>query len=79
MHGDTVVARITAEAKDGRRCEGEIVRIAQRKNEYVVGILRRRNKEYYLQADNEKIWQYIDIKKPASQCKAGLFVLCISH
>lgn len=63
MHGDKVVARITAEAKDGRRCEGEIVRIAQRNNEFVVGILRRRNKEYYLQADNEKIWQYIDIKK----------------
>ncbi len=63
MHGDKVIVRITAEATDSKRCEGEIVRIAQRKNEFVVGILRRKNKEYYLQADNEKIWQYIDIKK----------------
>ncbi len=63
MHGDKVVARITGSAKDGKRSEGEIVRIAKRSHEYVVGTLRRRNKEYYLQADNEKIWQYIDIKK----------------
>jgi len=63
MHGDKVVARITTEAKEGRRCEGEVVRIAERNNKCIVGILRRRNKEFYLQADNDKIWQYIDINK----------------
>lgn len=63
MHGDRVVAQQISEAKDGKRCEGRIVRIAERKNKFVVGILRRRNKDFYLQADNEKIWQYIDIKK----------------
>ena len=63
MNGDKVVARITSEAEGEKRCEGEIVRIAKRANEYVVGILRRRNKEYYVVPDNERLWQYIDIKK----------------
>ena len=80
MHGDHVVVRITTKAENDRRSEGEIVRIAQRANEYVVGVLRRKNKEYYLQADNEKIWQYIDIKKAKSKwCTKGTEGLCENY
>ncbi len=63
MHGDSVVARITNEASGERRCEGEIVRVADRANKKVVGVLRRKNKNFYVVPDNEKLWYYIDISK----------------
>ena len=64
MHGDLVIARITKEGGCNGRPEGEIVRIAKRENKFVVGILRRKNKDFYVEADNDKLWQYINIKKP---------------
>ncbi len=64
MHGDFVVARITGKGDENGRPEGEIVRIAKRENKFVVGILRRKNKDFYVEADNDKLWQYINIKKP---------------
>jgi len=38
LHGDKVVARITSKSSEGRRQEGEIIRILERVNNTVVGI-----------------------------------------
>ncbi len=70
MHGDTVLVLIVNEGIDMFRREGKIVRILTRKNKTLVGILKRKNKDFYVEADNNKIWQYINVKK--QNLKGGL-------
>ena len=61
MNGDNVVAEVIG--ADGERPEGRIVRIAERANKTVVGTLMRKNRDFYVEADNERLWQYLYIKK----------------
>ncbi|MDP4118472.1 MAG: ribonuclease R [Bacillota bacterium] len=63
MNGDRVIARIISESSPEHRREGEIVRIANRANKTIVGILRRSGKNFYVECDNERLWRHIDIKK----------------
>lgn len=42
VNNDRVIARITGRARDGRRAEGEVIRILERGNREVVGVLELR-------------------------------------
>lgn len=63
MHGDTVVANITSEAKDGKRTEGTIVRILERRNKTIVGTYTDSKSFGFVIPDENKISYDIFIPK----------------
>lgn len=64
FHGDLVQIRLTRQAEDGgRRSEGEIIRIVERKNQTLVGTFTRNKNVCFVIPDNEKITRDIYIAK----------------
>ncbi|MBX6377109.1 MAG: ribonuclease R, partial [Clostridia bacterium] len=55
MNGDRVVVRLTSRGTNGRRCEGEVIRILHRANPTVVGTLERRDGYGYVSPDDRKL------------------------
>lgn len=63
MHGDTVVANLLKRHEDGRRQEGEIVRILERANVTVIGTFEDNGNFGFLVPDEHKISYDIFIPK----------------
>ncbi|MDR7870561.1 MAG: ribonuclease R [Tissierellaceae bacterium] len=55
MHGDRVVANILKKSATGRRDEGEIIRILDRENQFIVGTFEENKSFGFLIPDDQKI------------------------
>lgn len=67
FHGDVVQIRLTGHgSREGRRKEGEVIRIVERKIQTVVGTFTRNNKITFVIPDNEKLTKDIYIPKGAT-------------
>ncbi|URZ05432.1 ribonuclease R [Clostridium felsineum] len=63
LNGDKVVAKILKESDNGKKCEGEIIRILERANKTVVGIYENSKNFGFVVADDARIAQDIFIPK----------------
>ena len=63
MHGDKVVANVTKRSQEGKRQEGEILRILERNSQFVVGTYEDNKNFGFLIPDNQKIFHDIFIPK----------------
>ncbi len=63
MHKDRVVATIMKKSKTGRRAEGKIIKILERKNETLVGTFENSKNFGFVIPDNPKIYHDIFISK----------------
>jgi ribonuclease R len=63
MHGDKVVAKVTREENEGKRREGEIIRIIQRGNKSIIGTYEDSKNFGFVVADDKRIHQDIFIPK----------------
>lgn len=63
MHGDKVIANIIKKSYDDRRDEGEIVRILNRENQFIVGTIEINKNFGFLIPDNQKIAYDVFIPK----------------
>ena len=63
MHGDRVVANILSKSWNGRRAEGEIMRILQRENQFIVGTFEESKNFGFLIPDDQRIAYDIFIPK----------------
>ena len=63
MHGDKVVANVTKRSESGKRQEGEIIRILERKNQFIVGTFEDNKNFGFLIPDNQKIFHDVFIPK----------------
>ena len=71
MHGDKVAARITG-SKDGKKKEGEIVRVLERVNDEIVGVYEESRHFGFVVPDDKKIWHNIYVPKSDSKgAKSG--------
>jgi ribonuclease R len=55
MHNDRVIARITSRSRNGRRAEGEIIRILRRANKEIVGTFESSKNFGFVVPDDRKI------------------------
>ncbi|MCM0648405.1 ribonuclease R [Clostridium swellfunianum] len=63
MHGDKVIAKITREENEGKRREGEIIRIIKRGNKTIIGTYEDSKNFGFVVADDRRIYQDIFIPK----------------
>ncbi|OLS03834.1 ribonuclease R [Tissierella creatinophila] len=63
MHGDKVVANVIKRSEGGKRQEGEIIRILERKNQFIVGTFEDNQNFGFLIPDNQKIFHDVFIPK----------------
>lgn len=63
MNNDRIVARITKKAHQGKRIEGEIIRILKRANTKVVGTLEKNDNFGFVIPDDKRIYQDIFVSK----------------
>jgi ribonuclease R len=63
MNNDRVIAKITKEAADGKRVEGEIIRILKRANTKIVGTFEKSESFGFVVPDDVRIYQDIFIPK----------------
>lgn len=63
MHGDTVIANILKKSQAGKREEGEIIRILERGNKYLVGTFEDNKNFGFLIPDDQKISYDVFIPK----------------
>lgn len=63
MHGDKVVANVIKRSEGGKRQEGEIIRILERKNQFIVGTFEDNKNFGFLIPDNQKIFHDVFIPK----------------
>lgn len=61
--GDTVLVKITQQAQSGRKSEGVIIKILNRKNEKIVGLFKSSNSFGFVIPDNKKLDQDVFIPK----------------
>lgn len=66
MHGDKVVANLLVRKEDGKRQEGEIIRILERANQTVIGTYEDNGNFGFVIPDNHKIAYDIFISKGSS-------------
>lgn len=76
MHGDKVVAKVTKEENEGKRREGEIIRIIQRGNKNIIGTYEDSKNFGFVIADDRRIYQDIFIPKAERNgAKTGQIVI----
>jgi ribonuclease R len=63
MHGDKVIAKVTREENEGKRREGEIIRIIQRGSKTIIGTYEDSKNFGFVVADEKRIHQDIFIPK----------------
>ncbi|MCY6483142.1 ribonuclease R [Clostridium aestuarii] len=63
MHGDRVVAKITRGEKNGKKCEGEIIRILERANKTIIGVYEASKNFGFVISEDKKITQDIFVSK----------------
>ncbi|MCC7517634.1 MAG: ribonuclease R [Verrucomicrobiae bacterium] len=80
MHGDRVVARLHAEAGSaarddtrGPRRRGHVIRILERANAEVLGVLQRGPRFHHVVPDDPRLGRdiYVDLQKSRARAKAG--------
>lgn len=62
MHGDKVIIRITKNAEDGMRREGEVIKILSDNGVEIVGTLVKEGKYYFVEPNNSKFSTDIFVK-----------------
>lgn len=76
MHGDKVIAKVTKEEQGGKRREGEIIRVLQRKNKHIIGTYEDSRNFGFVIADDKRISQDIFIpKSDKNGAKTGQIVI----
>lgn len=76
MHGDKVIAKVTKEEMEGKRREGEIIRILQRGNKTIIGTYEDSENFGFVVADDKRIYQDIFIpKNERNGAKTGQIVI----
>ena len=63
MNGDKVIAKITKEKVEDKKCEGEIIRIIERANKTVIGIFEDSRNFGFVVPEDKRIYQDIFIPK----------------
>lgn len=63
LHGDTVLARVTVRASKERRAEGEVLRVLERKNTYLVGTFEESDGFGFVVPDERRIPTDIFVRK----------------
>ena len=63
MHGDRVIANILKKSAEGRRDEGEVIRILSRENQFIVGTFEENKSFGFLIPDDQKIAYDVFIPK----------------
>jgi ribonuclease R len=63
MHGDKVIAKVTREENEGKRREGEIIRIVERGTKTIIGTYEDSKNFGFVVADEKRIHQDIFIPK----------------
>lgn len=76
MHNDRVLVKILREQDRGRKCEGEIVKVIERRNTKLVGIYEDSKNFGFVVPDNQKVAQDIFISKnDRNGAKSGQIVV----
>lgn len=76
MNGDKVVAKITKEDNNGKKCEGEIIRITERVNKTIIGKYQDSKNFGFVVPDDKRITQDIFIPKTMKKdAKTGQIVI----
>ncbi|MDD3224932.1 MAG: ribonuclease R [Clostridium sp.] len=63
MNGDSVIAKITREGNNGKKCEGEIIRILKRANDTIIGVYDDSKNFGFVVPDDARIHQDVFIPK----------------
>lgn len=63
MNGDKVIAKVTKEENEGKRCEGEIIRIIERGNKTIIGVYEDSRNFGFVVPEDKRISQDIFISK----------------
>ncbi len=63
MHNDRVLVKILKDENHGKKCEGDIVRILERKNKRIVGVYEDSRNFGFVVPDDKKVCQDIFISK----------------
>ncbi|MCD3351408.1 ribonuclease R [Clostridium botulinum D/C] len=63
MHGDRVVAQVLKEENNGKRREGEIIRVTERANETIIGVFEASKNFGFVVPEEKRIHQDIFIPK----------------
>lgn len=63
MNGDKVMVKITSEKREGRKCEGEIIRIIERANNTVIGVFEDSKHFGFVVPSDKRISQDIFVPK----------------
>lgn len=63
MNGDNVIAKITKEGNNGKKCEGEIIRILKRANDTIIGVYDDSKNFGFVVPDDARIHQDVFIPK----------------
>ncbi len=77
MHGDRIVARVAKRSNDGKKCEGEVIRIIERVNKEIVGTFESSKNFGFVVADDRRL--NMDIYIPKSEFNGamdGFKVVC---
>jgi ribonuclease R len=76
MHGDRVIAKVTKEENNGKRREGEILRIIERGNKTIIGTYEDSRNFGFVVSDDKRIYQDIFIPKAERNgAKTGQIVI----
>lgn len=76
MHGDRVISKVTKEENNGKRREGEILRIIERGNKTVIGTYEDSRNFGFVVPDDKRIYQDIFIPKAERNgAKTGQIVI----
>lgn len=76
MHGDRVVVKILREENEGKKCEGEIIRILDRANKTIIGIYEDSKNFGFVVPEEKRIYQDVFVSKgDAKGVKSGQVVI----
>lgn len=76
MHNDRVIGKILREENNGKKCEGEIIRIIERGNKTVIGVFENSKNFGFVVPDEKRIYQDVFIPKGETKgAKTGEIVI----
>lgn len=76
MHNDRVMVKILREENNGKKCEGEVIRILERGNKTVIGVFENSKNFGFVVPDEKRIYQDIFISKGDTMgAKTGQIVI----
>ncbi|WP_084284299.1 ribonuclease R [Clostridium lundense] len=76
MHNDRVMVKILREENNGKKCEGEVIRILERGNKTVIGVFEESKNFGFVVPDEKRIHQDVFISKGDTMgAKSGQIVI----